>query len=399
MKFRRTIDIEQILKLKSIFLFGPRWTGKSTVLQDRFQNRSLYLNLLDRATFKEISADPNSFQQKVRFYLTREAEKTDSLVYIIVDEIQKLPELLNDVHLLIEEDKRLRFVLTGSSARKLKKEGINLLGGRASWRQLYPLVYTEWKDHSEIMSLTKAIQYGGLPQVLLSLDPQRELKDYVGLYLKEEIQAEGIARNIEAFSRFLDVAAFTNAEQVNFENVGNDAQVPSRTVREYYQILVDTLIGTLLPPYQKTKTRKAVATPKFYFFDTGVNHALLGRWSIKRGTPEYGKAIEHYVFTEIRAAIEYFEKDLQLYFWRSTSKLEVDFIISEHEKPLLAIEVKGCGQISSKDLKGLHALSEDFPTLRKIIVCNEIHPRLLDDQTEVLPLEYFLNALWNSQIL
>ncbi len=391
--FTRILQIEKLIKLKSIFLLGPRWTGKSTLLKIQFPE-ALYIDLLDRSTFRELTSKTKYFKQQIHAFVSRYNKKI-----IVVDEIQRFPELLSEVHQLIEQDKNIRFILTGSSARKLRRSGINLLAGRASWQNFFPITYAEVLINPNHLSLNQLIQYGGLPAVLTSSDPKRELQDYVGLYLKEEVQAEGLSRKIENFSRFLDTVASTNGEQVQFESIANDAQIPARTVRDYYQILEDTLVGYLLPCYQKTKTRKAMSSAKFYFFDIGVNHSLLGRDMISSKSPEYGRAIEHLVCLEIKAALSYLRKEAQLYYWRSLSQFEVDFLIVPKNSSPIGIEVKAKENVSNKDTRGLSALSEDIPNLKKIVVSLESKERLLENKVEIIPLELFLKDLWSGKII
>jgi uncharacterized protein len=294
------------------------------------------------------------------------------------------------VHLLIERNKSLRFVLTGSSARKLRRGGANMLAGRAWVRHLFPLV---WAEHSE-RDLTRLLLHGSLPSVLGSPYPEEDLRQYVGVYLAEEIRAEALTRSIEAFSRFMNVAALSNGEQLNFTKIGNDAQVPPRTVREFFTVLSDTLVGFELPPYQKLTSRKAVATSKFYFFDLGVAHALQGIREVVEGTPAYGRALEHLIACELRAYHSYRRSSEPLTYFRSRSQLEVDFVLGDR----VAIEVKASGRVSDRDARGLNALSEDVRLQKRIIVCTELEPRLLDNGIEVLPVAHFLNQLWADAV-
>jgi predicted AAA+ superfamily ATPase len=242
------------------------------------------------------------------------------------------------------------------------------------------------------------LRWGGLPHVLTSEAPREELEAYVGLYLQEEIRAESLVRSIPNFSRFLETAATMNGEIVNYAKVGNDAQLPPRTVRDYFQILQDTLIGELLPPFQKTPRRKAVTTEKFFFFDVGVTHALLDRWDVSPRTSEYGRVLEHFVERELRAALDYGRSGRRLFFWRSLSKLEVDFILAEGQKAVVAIEVKASRTVSPPDLKGLRAFAEEWPKVRKLMVTLEPHPRTTEDGIEIVPVEAFLTMLWDAEI-
>lgn len=308
----------------------------------------------------------------------------------MIDEVQKLPSILDEVHLLIERDKSLRFVLTGSSARKLRRRGVNLLAGRAWTEYLFPLTTQE----VGIDRLHDLLLIGGLPPVLDSSDPQRELREYVGVYLQEEIRAEALTRSIEAFSRFLTVAGFANGQQLNFTKIGNDAQVPPRTVREFFSVLEDTLIGYRLTPVGTTKKRKSVATSKFFFLDVGVAHCLQGVSSLSIGTHQYGLALEHLIANELRAALHYQGVHQPLQYWRSLSQLEVDFVVGD----LVAVEVKSAGRVSEQDAKGLRALQEEMPFKRRIIVSHEQTSRHLDDGIEVLSAREFLEKVWCGEI-
>lgn len=307
MPYQRILDLETLLEHRSLFLFGPRQTGKTTYLHERYPH-ARFVDLLEARTFRELSARP----ELLRLSLT----SSESL--IVIDEIQKLPALLDEVHLLIERHKSLRFILTGSSARKLRQKSTNLLAGRALTVRLHPLVSPE----VEFRDLDKRLQFGGLPSVLTSAIPHEDLAAYVGTYLKEEIQAEGLTRQIESFSRFLEVAALSNGELLNFTQIASDAAVPSRTVQNYYRILEDTLLGYQLLPFRKTPRRKAVATTKFYFFDVGVAHALMGRDIVRPRTSEYGRALEHLIFLELHAYLDYTRNRAALTFWRTHAKHE-----------------------------------------------------------------------------
>lgn len=394
--FPRSIPLRQVIEKRSVVLLGPRQTGKSTLLR-QFAGISLYLDLLDNRTFRLLATHPEQLADLVRDTVLKHRKSTP--VIIFVDEIQKLPELLNEIHRLIELDKRLRFVLTGSSARKLRKQGTNLLGGRAWKQHLYPLTVREALAHpSKSISLSQLMKYGGLPSVLLSEDPEKDLEQYVGMYLKEEIQMEALTRSLTNFSRFLETAAISNAEQLVFNSVAGDAQLPTRTVQDYFAVLEDTLVGELLPAFQGTKKRKAMAASKFYFFDIGIAHALLNRWNLKAGTPEYGKAFEHLVYRELRSASGYGAIAGRLCYWRSQSKQEVDFILDRSNDKPLAIEAKAKSHVLGKDLSGLRAFAEDFPRATKILVCEELLPRITEDNIHIVPLTNFVNSLWDGKL-
>jgi uncharacterized protein len=380
MEWRRRFPVRELLAHRSLLLLGPRQTGKSTLLRTELPDAVFY-DLLEADTFRELSANPERLRQRLR--------PSDTLV--VIDEVQKLPAILDEVHTLIERNKALRFVLTGSSARKLRRANVNLLAGRAWTGRLHPLVSCEL----ESAEIDKRLSIGSLPSVFASAFPYQDLREYVGSYLAEEIRGESLTRAIEPFSRFLNVAGLVSGEILNFTSVGSDAQVPPRTVREYFSVLVDTLVGHMLEPYQKTKKRKPVATAKFYWFDIGVANAIVGRKEVVPKTPEYGRAFEHLIFLELRAYLDYRRIDTPLTFWRTQSHIEVDFVVGD----LVAIEAKGTGNVAVGDTKGLLALGEEVELKRRIIVCNEANARTLENGIEVLPLSLFLERLWNDEIV
>lgn len=388
--FQRMLDLKSPLKDLSLLLLGPRQTGKSTLLKKIFP-LSPYFDLLDPELFRDLNKSPSTLAELIN---------PQSKVPIIIDEVQRLPEVLDVVQKLLFKNKSLRFILTGSSARKLRQQGQNLLGGRAYPSFLHPITSQEYlADKDAPASIDKLIQIGGLPNVLTSSAPQRLLKAYVGIYLQEEIKFEGYARNLNDFSKFLEVAALTNSEQLDFAGVGRDVQLSPRTVSAYYTILQDTLIGYLLEPYRATKIRKAVSTPKFYYFDVGVCNFLTGRQHLAKGTSEYGKALEHFIFTELLAYRDYSERDFDIFYWRSTSQFEVDFIIRLKSKKLIGIEVKASQHIDKDDLKGFKAFEEDFKLIKTILVCEEKLPRIIDDKYIILPTITFCKSLWNDELL
>lgn len=391
--YSRLLDLKMPLSELSILLLGPRQTGKSTLLRESFPKSQVF-DLLDPELFRDLNKSPLLLRELIRFDLEDPVSEP-----IIIDEIQKLPELLDVVQSIIQKNKNIRFILTGSSARKLRVQGQNLLGGRAYPLFLHPITSHEFLSANRENEFSNLIQIGGLPPVLTSKFPQRLLKAYVGVYLLEEIKAEGYARNLGDFSKFLDVAALTNSEQLDFAGVARDVHLSPRTVAAYYQILQDTLVGYLLEPFKKTKTRKAVITPKFYYFDVGVCNFLTGRESMAQGTPEFGKAMEHFIFTELLAYKDYTEKPFDLFYWRSTSKFEVDFIIQLKNKKLIGVEVKSSGSIDKDDLKGFKAFEEDFKLEKKIVVCNEKSQRIIEDKFMVLPLLQFCKLLWKGEII
>jgi predicted AAA+ superfamily ATPase len=378
--YDRALDLRALVEHRSVFLFGPRQTGKSTLVRQTLPDAAVY-DLLEADTFHQLSTHPEHLRQ------TLEPGRR----IVVIDEIQKCPPLLDEVHLLIERNRSLRFVLTGSSARKLKRGGANLLAGRARVARLHPLVSAEISGDR----LLDRINHGGLPAFLDAAEPRQDLRAYVGTYLQEEIQAEGLTRSIGNFGRFLEVAGLTNGEQINFTAVASDAGLAPSTVREHYRILEDTLVGEQLPAFRRTRTRKPVATARFYFFDVGVANTLRRTGAIEPGSDAYGRALEHLVFLELRAWLDYEQRDDPLTYWRSQSQLEVDFLVGD----AVAIEVKAKSRVSFRDCKGLLALAEEVPLRRKLVICHEPRRRREDNGVEILPVREFLDALWDGRII
>ena len=373
--YGRILDLAAAVKERSLFLLGARQTGKTTLLLTQFPTAKLYsLNKLD--TFRELAARPELIRQRL--------VPSDRLV--MIDEIQKLPQLLNEVQVMLDGDPGLRFILAGSSARSLRAGGVNLLGGRARTYHLYPLVSAELPK----ASLDRRIAYGSLPPVFDSSDPEEDLAAYAGSYLEHEIRAEGLVRSIGSFSRFLEIAATCNGQILNFTEIGSDAGVPPRTVREHFQVLEDTLVGHIVPAYQKTVKRKPVATAKFYFFDAGVARHLARRPPAPRGSPEWGQGLEHIVFLELLAYVGYRRLRKPVGYWRSRGQVEVDFVVGD----TVAVEVKASRTVTDRHLGGLRALAEDVPLRARIVVCLESEPRRTDDGISILPAENFFRLLW-----
>jgi len=371
----RLLDLRALLSKKSHFLLGPRQTGKSFLIRATLGDVPLY-DLLDTSVYLDLSRDPGR--------LGRELKPSTRLVAI--DEIQRLPDLLNEVHRLIET-KGVRFLLTGSSARRLRGGGVNLLGGRARTRYLHPLTWKELGDHFD---LSRATTRGTIPSIYFSDDHRADLAAYAGTWLQQEIVAEAATRSVPAFSRFLGVAAHCNGTIVNFTNVAGDAQVPRTTVYEYFEILKDTLVLHEVPAWRKSRKRKPLASSKYYFFDVGVASTLQGR-EAQPGTPEYGLALETWVLHELRAWSDYGSGEA-ISFWRSASGFEVDFIIGDHT----AIEVKAGRSIGERDLRSLRALGDEKKMKRLICVCLETRPRR-EGAIQVMPVEHFLGALWGNR--
>ncbi len=390
--FDRILDISDVLKRKSVFLLGPRQTGKSTYLRQKYPE-ALYVNLLKNSEYQDFIKNPAQLQNIVKYFV----QNSESRI-VIIDEIQKHPALLDDVHDLIESDKSLRFILTGSSARKLKRAGVNLLGGRASWFYLYPLCYSELGPNKNQLWLDGIVK-GKLPSVIESVDYFSDLKDCIGMYLKDEIQAEGVTRSIQNFARFLDIAALFNGEQVNYTAIASDAQIKPSAVRDYFEILSDTLIGHILPAFESTTKRKAMTSSKFYLFDCGVAAVLAGRKEISIQTPEYGKQFEQAIFLELKTYLAYTKSDKKLEYWRSNSKFEIDFLLYENLENIIAIEAKSGINPTKKDFKGFAPFEEEFKLQKKIVVCQANQPQITSDGIEILPIHVFLEKLWAGQII
>jgi predicted AAA+ superfamily ATPase len=378
--FERILNPVTETREKSIFLFGPRQTGKTFLLRKAFPSAPYY-NLLYSDLFLRLSRRPQTLREELS------ALKSDIRRPVIIDEIQKLPFLLDDVHALIEE-KKLRFILTGSSARKLTRSGVNLLGGRARTCLLFPLVSAEIPD----FDLMRAVRFGTLPSIYLSREPDRDLAAYCGTYLQEEIRAEGLVRRIDGFSRFLQTAAVMNTELINFEAAARDAAVPARTIREYFGILEDTLVGTVLDPFRKTRTRKMASTGKFYFFDVGVCNQLAERAIVSSRSEVFGKALEHFIFTELRSFLSYRNDGRKLSFWRTASGYEVDFLIGDE----VAIEVKASHEVTKRHMAGMRTISEEMKLKRRIVVSMDPAPRRVSG-VEILPVPTFLTRLWAGE--
>jgi len=371
----RLLDLPALLQKKSHFLLGPRQTGKTFLIRRSLKGARVY-DLLDSSTYLALSQNPGRIAQELGVQ--------DRLV--VIDEIQRLPALLNEAHRLIEE-RGVRFLLTGSSARRLRGGGVNLLGGRARIQRLHPLT---WKELAGRFDLAKALRRGLLPSIYFSDDPAADLEAYAGTYLQQEVVAEGATRNAPAFSRFLRVAALSNGTMVNFTNVANDAQVARTTIYEYFEILKDTLILHELPAWRQSKKRKPLVSSKFYFFDVGVAATLQGR-EFRPGTPEYGVALETYLMHELTSYRDYRAGE-PLSFWRSTSGFDVDFILGDHT----AVELKAKSNVPPGDLKPLRALAEERPWKRLLCVSLEARPRRVAGVT-ILPVEHFLKALWAGE--
>ena len=366
---------------ESVFFWGARQTGKSTLLKTLFPN-AMWFDLLLSNEYKRLTENPDILRETIL--------ANPNAQPVIIDEIQRIPDLLNEVHWLISNH-GVRFILSGSSPRKILRSGANLLGGRALRYELYPLVSVEIPD----LDLQRAINHGLLPRHYDAANPQKMISAYIGNYLRDEIVAEARIRNVGNFARFLEAAALTNGEMVNYSNIATDCGVSAITVKEYFQILEDTLIGRYLPSFQKRPKRRVITAPKFYFFDVGIVNNLLSRGKILPGTELFGKAFEHFIYQEIYAHSRYSEKEYPMYYWRTASQLEIDFVLGDHE---VAIEIKATEQAHKRHLKGLKAFSEEYETKKLILVSNDPYPRLVDNIL-ILPWKVFLERLWNDEII
>lgn len=365
---------------QSIFFWGPRQTGKSTLLKALFPN-ALFFDLLLTDVYKRLLTNPE--------YLRETVLATGNKV-VVIDEIQKIPQLLNEVHWLITNHS-VQFILSGSSPRKIIRSGENLLGGRALKYELYPFTFSEIPD----FDLIRAINHGMMPRHYLSTNPKKNIAAYLGSYLRDEIVAEAKIRNVDVFARFLESAAFSNGEIVNYTNIASDCGVSSPTIKEYFQILEDTLIGRFVPIYQKKPKRRVIKAPKFYYFDIGITNHLLNRPKIEIGTELFGNAFESLIFQELIAYSHYSGKEFRVSYWRTASQLEVDFILGNHE---VALEVKSSNRISARYLGGIKAFREEYDVRKSIVVCTEVLPRI-HDNIDILPWRLFLEKLWNGEVI
>ena len=379
--------LERILKLEeskddSLFLWGSRQTGKSTLIKLLFPN-ARYYDLLKSDLRMALQLHPAQLRE--------ECLMLDDGELVIIDEVQKVPALLDEVHWLIE-NKGLRFILSGSSARKLRRSGANLLGGRALRRTLFPLVSAEIPD----FDLNRALNNGMLPRHYLVENPTNRIQAYIGDYLQQEIVEESVVRRLESFTRFLQVAALSNAEIINYTNIAQDCGVSAKSVKEYFSILEETMLGFFLPAYTKVVKRRVALSPKFYYFDVAIPNHLLRRTPLRLGTDIYGHALEHFVIQELRAYLSYRHSDKTLTYWHTQdNRYEVDAIIGDAE---IGIEVKSATSISSADTKGLRAFGEEHPQAKLILLSMEERPRMMNG-IEVWPVSQFLQRLWQERVI
>ncbi|MBW2354913.1 MAG: ATP-binding protein [Deltaproteobacteria bacterium] len=377
-KIQRILNID-LPPRQSAFLWGARKTGKSTYLRTAFPH-SLVYDFLRTDLFLEFSKNPSLLREQLM------ARSSTVLKHpVILDEVQKIPQILDEVHWLIE-NRGLRFILCGSSARKLKRGRANLLGGRA-WRyEMFPFVTAELGS----ADLLRILNRGMIPSHYLQKSHKKALKAYVQDYLKEEIFDEGLSRNIPAFSRFFDAMGYSHGELTNYSNIARECGVDSKTVKEYYQVLVDTLLGRMVEPFNRRQDRGVITrAAKFYLFDVGVAGAITKRrLEVEKGEL-FGKAFEHFIFMEISAFNSYKELDYDINFWRTKSGLEVDFVL---------IEVKGSSHVDKRDLRPLRAFVDQYSPREALVVCNERAERL-HGQIRIIPYKKFLHDLWEGNII
>ncbi len=368
---------------ETFFLWGPRQTGKSTLLKTVYPD-AVWIDLLKAEEFRRYLNNPEFLRQELPY--------EGDMPFVVIDEVQKLPALLDEVHWL-HENRNVHFALCGSSARKVKRGHANLLGGRAIRYEMFGFIAAELYPDFD---LTRFLNNGYLPRIYPASQPRRLLNAYVANYLKEEIAAEGLVRNLPVFSDFLNMAALSDTEPVNFSTIARDCGVSSQTIKEYFQILEDTLLGRWLPSFRKRPKRRVAASAKFYFSDVGVVNFLAKRGAIQQGSELFGKAFENWCFHELGAYNMYNETFAEFYYWRLAGGTEVDFIINNME---IAIEAKASKKITAKHLKGLRSLKDDHPEIkRRLIVCCEDKLRITDDSIEIIPAVKFTEMLWQGGI-
>jgi len=389
--FQRLLRID-LPPRQSAFLWGPRKVGKSTLLKAAFPG-SLSYDFLKTDLALAFGARPALLREQLLARSFVDLERP-----IILDEVQKVPGVLDEVHSLIEHH-GLRFVLCGSSARKLKRGRANLLGGRA-WRyEMCPLATVEFPAADGTgggFDLMRALNHGLLPTHYLSDHPRRSLDAYVRDYLKEEVFDEGLTRNVPAFSRFFEAMGYSHGELVNYANIARDCGVDAKTVKEYFLILCDTLLGRLVLPYKKRQERQVISkAPKFYLFDVGVAGAIIKRRMAEPRGEQFGRALEHLVFMELVAHASYRELGYDIHFWRTKSGAEVDFVVGAGE---VAIEVKGSSRVEDRDLRSLILFGETHRPRLSILVCNEAAERVVRG-VRIMPWRRFFETLWAGELI
>ena len=396
--FKRTVRLPPA-GTETFFLWGPRQTGKTTLLKETYP-AALWIDLLKADEYRRYLQNPERLREELALtHVTltlkviphaarRERSKgVASRPQVVIDEVQKVPQLLDEVHWL-HEHQGVRFALCGSSARKVKRGAANLLGGRALRYELHGLTAAELGSDFQ---LDRVLNHGYLPRIYVSEQPQRLLNAYVADYLKEEVAAEALVRTLPVFSEFLNVAALSDAELVNFSTIARECGVSSHTIKQYFQILEDTLLGRWLPGYTKRPKRRVIAAPKFYFVDVGVVNHLARRGRLQPGSELYGKAFENWVFHELSAHNAYSDAFAHLSYWRLASGIEVDFVVNDLQA---AIEAKATAKVSADHPRGLRNLAQDHPRVgQRVVVCLESKPRRTEDGILILPAREFCARL------
>ncbi len=381
-------------KLKSFFLFGARGTGKSTLLKALFSEEFTYrLDLLLPSVEERLARDPESLMSEIEAL-------PSNISTIVLDEIQKVPKLLDVVHYILENEKRpWRFILTGSSGRKLKRDGANLLAGRAFVRELFPLLISELQD---AFHLDQAMTWGTLPFIFSTSDLEEKqdyLASYVRTYLSEEIQREQIVRNLDPFRRFLEVAAQYNGKIINHSNIARGIGVDPKTIASYYSILEDTLLGHIVMPFSFSFRKKLIKSPKFYFFDTGVSRAAARMLSttLVVGTSLYEELFEQFIMIQVIHALKYLQPETKISYYKDENDIEVDIVIEKPGEPLLFVEIKSSQQTSESHIKNLKTIRKDFPDAKFQVWSQDKVIRLLDG-VRLLPWDEGLKSVLNERI-
>ncbi|MCX6123381.1 MAG: DUF4143 domain-containing protein [Proteobacteria bacterium] len=381
--FKRLINIDKSQN-ESFFLWGPRQSGKSTLLRSEYPD-ARWIDLLNSEQFIKYQTGPHRLREEVAAASQQQM--------IIIDEVQKVPRLLDEVHWLIE-NRGMSFGLCGSSARKLRRGHANLLGGRATRYELFGLCKMELKD---AFNLERLLNFGYLPSHYTSSIAEKKIRSYVTDYLKEEIAAEGLVRNLPQFSEFLRSAAIGDTEVTSYATIARDVGISAETVKNYYQILEDTLIGRMLPAFARREKRRVSKSPKFYLFDVGIVNNLAKRGKLSLGSELFGKAYENWFYHELQCHRAYCDLYYDVAYWQISAQTEVDFILGDME---VAIEVKGTERVRSDHLKGLRAILEDHPNIRqRILVCCETISRKTEDGILIIGHDEFLERLWSGEII
>lgn len=383
--FKRSLSLPDA-GTETFFLWGPRQAGKSTLLRQCYPD-GRWIDLLKSDEFRRYLTNPEFLRQEL------EAEGFPTDRQVVIDEIQKVPALLDEVHWLME-NRRISFALCGSSATKVKRGAANLLGGRAIRYELLGMTAAELEGDFD---LTRLLNAGYLPRIYQAPRPVRLLDAYVNDYLVQEVAAEGVVRKLPAFSRFLDAASLSDGEVVNLSNIGAECGVSQHTVKNYFQVLADMLLARWVPSYRARPRRRVIQAPKFYFSDVGIVNRLARRGSLAPGSELFGRAFENWVCHELSAWISYREFDGQLSYWRLAGGTEVDFVVGDMQ---LAVEAKASRNIGSRHLRGLRSISRDHPGIpRRVIVCLEPRVRRTSDGIDILPAEDFARRLWHDGLL